>query len=277
LERWIFTCGFPDTHTLFFGDTGGVFREKSKLVNGLSKEGIAVLNNEDKFLTKLKGKAKTKTLWFGNDTHVMSSQEKFTSDFKTEFLLILDQNSRKKIKISLPVFGKQFIGNALAAAAVAYALRVDVDKIRNGLTNYDAPPHRMRVIKHASGAIIIDDSYNSSPRAAIEALSTLEELQGEKVIIFGDMLELGRWEEKYHRELGEYIGKAGVANLICVGHASEVTARTAARILGQERVLVVPNWKEAVKPAKKLLREGIIVLVKGSRSVGLDNLIARLS
>src|SRR4030065_1206123 len=96
----------------------------------------------------------------------------------------------------------------------------------------------MRVIKHASGAIIIDDSYNSSPRAAIEALSTLEELQGEKVIIFGDMLELGRWEEKYHRELGEYIGKAGVANLICVGHASEVTAPPPACHFVPEKKLV---------------------------------------
>ena len=265
------------THTLFFGDVEGVFREKSKLVKGLNMNGVAVLNKDDKLLSKLKSNIKNRIVWFGKGTNVMSQDEKVTKDFKTEFLLILDKNTKKKTNISLPVLGKQFISNALAASGGAYALGIGIKEIKNGLEGYCPPEHRMNVIKLSSGAIIIDDSYNSSPIAAKESISTLEELPGDKVVVFGDMLELGSWEEKYHIELGKYIAKLNPKLLICVGKASRKTAYAASNILDNKSVITVSSWQEAVSPLKSNLTKGTLVLIKGSRSLGLERLVSKLS
>ena len=265
------------THTLFFGDVEGVFREKSKLVKGLNMNGVAVLNKDDKLLSKLKSNIKNRIVWFGKGTNVMSQDEKVTKDFKTEFLLILDKNTKKKTNISLPVLGKQFISNALAASGAAYALGIGIGEIKWGLEGYSPPEHRMNVIKLSSGAIIIDDSYNNNPIAAKESISTLEELPGDKVVVFGDMLELGSWEEKYHIELGKYIAKLNPKLLICVGKASRKTAYAASNILDNKSVITVSSWQEAVSPLKSNLTKGTLVLIKGSRSLGLERLVSKLS
>ena len=265
------------THTLFFGDVEGVFKEKSKLVKGLYKNGVAVLNKEDKFLSKLKNNIKNRIIWFGKETNVMSQDEKITKDFKTEFLLTINQDAKKKANITLPVLGKHFISNALAASSVAYALGIGIDEIKGGLEGYSPPEHRMNVIKLKSGAIIIDDSYNNNPIAAKESVSTLKELPGDKVVVFGDMLELGSWEEKYHIELGEYISKLKPKLLICIGKASKKTAYAAANILGNKNVITVSSWQEAVSPLKSYLTKGTFVLIKGSRSLGLERLVSKLS
>ena len=265
------------THTLFFGDVEGVFKEKSKLVKGLNMNGVAVLNKDDKFLSKLKNNLKNRIVWFGKGTNVMSQDERVTNDLKTKFLLAINQDAKKKAKITLPVLGKQFISNALAASGVAYALGIGIGEIKRGLEGYSTPEHRMNVIKLKSGAIIIDDSYNNNPIAARESVFTLKELPGDKVVVFGDMLELGSWEEKYHIELGKYIAKLNPKLLICVGKASKKTAYAAANIIGEKSVVTVSSWQEAVSPLKPNLTKGTLVLIKGSRSLGLERLVSKLS
>lgn len=272
----IITNIYP-THTEFFGDSGGVFREKSKLAKSIPKTGFVVLNGSDKFLRKLNGKLDARVVWFGNDMEVMSSLEKFTRDFKTEFSLIFDQDSKNKVKVKIPILGRQFVENALAAAACAYGLDISIDKIKKGLETFRSQEHRMRVIKHKSGAIIVDDSYNNNPVAAKEAINTLILFpKREKVIVFGDMLELGNWEKKYHLEVGKYISRFSIARLICVGKAVGETARVVAKIHGHSAVFVYPNWREALTDVKKYLNKNCVILVKGSRSIGLDNLVLEL-
>src|SRR3989304_4696340 len=103
-DMGVITNIYP-THTEFLGDVGGVYMEKSKLVRSLKKNDIAVLNSQDKYLTKLKNSLTGKIVWFGDGTAVMASQEKLQKNFTTEFRIIFDQNSLKKIKVTIPVFG----------------------------------------------------------------------------------------------------------------------------------------------------------------------------
>ena len=274
----IITNIYP-THTQFFGDVGGVFREKVKLVKRLDKNGVAILNKQNKFLKNLEGKLDTKIIWFGNGTEVMSSLEKITKKYETEFLLIFGQDEEKRVRIRLPLPGFQFIDNALAASAAAFYLGISLYKIKKGLEIYTPAEHRMKAIRHSSGAIILDDSYNNNPMAAKEAIRTFFQVgEGKnKVLVFGDMLELGNWDYKYHKELGEYLSKFSMLDkLICVGKSAAITAKFASNSLGKRRVVSVSDWHEAVHYLQEYLRKNYIILVKGSRSIGLDQLVSQL-
>ncbi|MEK7111989.1 MAG: UDP-N-acetylmuramoyl-tripeptide--D-alanyl-D-alanine ligase [Patescibacteria group bacterium] len=274
-DMGVITNIYP-THTQFFEDEEGVYKEKSKLVRALSGSGIAVLNKGDRFLSRLEGKIRAKTIWYGVNSKVTFSSERVTKDFKSEFRLIFKEKEERSVKIKLPVFGKQFIFNALAAAGASCELGVLIADIKEGLENFQPQKHRLEVIRHKSGAIILDDTYNSNPAAAKVALETLSLFRGEKVVIFGDMLELGKWEEKYHKELGEEIAKISPSMLICVGEASRLTAETASVALGEERVKFLEKSKVFTE-LKPFLRKNVTVLIKGSRSLGLDKIVSRLS
>lgn len=231
---------FP-THTEFLGSIEGVFKEKSKLVFALTKNGIAVLNSGDEKLRTLSGKLKSKVIWFSSDDDPLKQ-------------------------------------NANAAGAVAKILGITSSEIKNGITTYQVPPHRLALISHKSGAKILDDSYNSNPWAAISTLHYFNKLaKGKKVAVLGDMLELGEFDEVAHRELGREVAKSDFEAIIGVGKSSiHLIAEVKAGSKGTKTHLV-SNAMEAKEQLKNYLHENTYILVKGSRSLGLDKLIQALS
>ena len=231
------------THTEFFGSVNGVFQEKKKLVENLFAGSITVLNYQNKYLRSLEGKVDAKIVWFNKEGSKLVDQE-----------------------------------NAQAAVRVARSLGVGDKDIKIGLKKYSPQPHRMTVIKHKSGAVIIDDSYNNNPEAARRIITTFSDLAGRrsKVVIFGDMLELGQLDKQSHKEIGELLANQNLSALICVGNSSKITAEEVARSLGKHRASWVKNWQRAVPLVAKTLKKNTVVLIKGSRSIGLDNLVAAL-
>ncbi len=256
----IITNVYP-THTLNFKDEKGVFREKTKLVKELPPQGFAVLNEDNLYLKELKGKIKSPIIWFGKR---FSRNICYTSDFKTSLEFFLEG---RLLKVRLPVLGKQFIENAQAAAFAANALGISVSKIVKGLENFNSQDHRMAVKKLRSGAILIDDSYNNNPVAAKRAIDLLSELSvGKKsILVFGDMLELGKKEVDYHREIGKYVRKKGIDLVIGIGQFSSYVSR-----------INFKNWEDALPTIKSFLDKDCVILVKGSRFVGLDCLVDAL-
>ena len=264
-------------HTEFFGDIGGVFREKSKLVKSLTGNDVSVLFREDKQLEKLEYKLRSKVEWFGDGSDVMSSIEKYY-DVYSKFNLIFDQDVKRKIAIKLSVLGVQFVRNALAAAAVAKSFGFDLKIIKEGLETFETPEHRMKIIKLRSGAIILDDSYNNNPRAAILAIKTLGNIpRKKKVVVFGDMLELGMLEDKYHLDIAKYISRHHWNyKMICVGKASGLISE----YLNRKRAgsaTSYANWEKALEKAVTYSKDkNVAMLIKGSRYIELDKLVARL-
>ncbi len=235
----VITNIFP-THTLFLGNIEGVFKEKSKLVYGLSKKGVAVLNYGDKKLKDVPGKIRAKTDWFRDDINP------FTQNFN-------------------------------AAKAVAKTLGISEEKVKKGLSAYKNPPHRLELVKHVSGSIILDDSYNSNPWAAVATLTYFNGIaKGLKVAVLGDMLELGNFEEKGHRLVGREVAKSKFDMVIGVGKSSKFLLDEV-RKNSKTKTVQVPDSLHAIPEVKKFLKPGTYILVKGSRSIGLDNLVAKLS
>ncbi len=255
----IITNIYP-THTLNFEDREGVFKEKSKLVKHLSRSGFAVLNKDNIYLRSLKGKIKANIIWFGRE---FVYKAYYTHDFKTTFEFTL---RGKTVRVCLPVLGKQFAENTIAATFAADVLGVSADKIVKGLENFEPQQHRMEIKKLRSGAVLIDDTYNNNPEAAkraIDLLSELSDLMGKKAfLVFGDMLELGKKEVDYHKEIGRYTRRKKIDLVIGVGRLSSNVSR-----------INFGTWEEALPRVKSLLNKDALLLIKGSRLVGLDRLV----
>ncbi|AKM83642.1 hypothetical protein A2422_02090 [Candidatus Woesebacteria bacterium RIFOXYC1_FULL_31_51] len=234
----VVTNVFP-THTEFFGDEKGVAGEKGKLISSLPENGFAVLNSSN-ILTKDMAKlAKSKVYYF--DTNVDPT--------------IQNSNTAKK---------------------VAEILKVSNDLIDKGLKTYQNPKHRLFQFQHQSGAIILDDSYNSNPEATLSTLRVFNKLAGnnKKIAVLGDMLELGKLEEGEHRRVGKEVSKSKFDVVIGVGILSRYLIDEVKK--SKSKTFLVNDQKEVLSILLPLLSKDTYVLIKGSRSIGLDKLIDKL-
>ena len=170
----------------------------------------------------------------------------------------------------LPLLGRQNVANALAAAAAAQAVGTSVEDIVAGLARATPVRGRLRAVSGRNGATIIDDSYNANPGSVHAALDHLAALEGRRILVFGNMAELGPTGPELHKEIGEYArGRCDV--LFAIGDL----ASEAAKAFGSDgrRVADVEEARAALDP---LLKRGVTVLVKGSRVMGLDRLVRTL-
>ena len=266
---------FP-THTEFFKSTKGVFEEKSKLLHVLTNLDTAILNYENPSLKNIVNQLQVKTILYGKGSDIFANKILLGDNFITNFQLNLRD---KKIDIHLPIVGEQFVENALASTAVAYSLGVDTGSIKEGLECYVTPEHRMKIIHLKNGAVLLDDSYNSNPEAAKRTISTFNKIakRKTKIIVFGDMLELGTKEKKYHRNLGNYILKKGVDYLIGVGLLSKETVRIVGEKIGKNKVFWFADNNGVAEVIEKIMDKNTLILVKGSRGIGLDKVVNKLS
>jgi len=253
-------------HTEFVGNVEGVARAKSEIFTGLTPDGIAILNADDahfEYWHKLIGDHKYITFGLGDTAHVNSRIVN-----QSEFVL---QTPMGEIFISLSLLGKHNIVNALAASAAALALGVDLDVIKTGLENVSAVPGRMHQYHLANNINIIDDAYNANPFSLQAAVDTLSVLPGRKILVLGDMKELGPKENELHAECGLKIKKAGIDHLLTFGKLSEATS-AAFGANSQHFTQIDP----LVTTLKSLLQNNTTVLVKGSRSMKMENIIAQI-
>lgn len=236
----IITNIFP-THLKFLKSVEGVLSEKSKLVTGLNKNDVAVLQKGDKFLESLKNKIRAKILW-------------------------------------IPKATNPFNQNGYTASHVADMLGFSIDDINKGLDSYKKPDHRMSWIELKSGAIVFDDTYNSNPQAVLSVLKLFLERAGknEKVAVIGDMLELGVEEEKFHRLIGKEFAKHDFQVVIGVGKLSKYVLDEVERNNKYTKTYHVDDYIEASRVLKQYLIKGFYIFIKGSHSIGLDRLVDNL-
>ena len=261
-------------HTEFFENIQGIAKEKGKLVRALKPQGFAVLNKENNSLREISKEVKAKIVWYGDGGEVHADNISDRGESGTKFTLVENKN---KLIVQLPIVGEQFVNNALGASAIALCLGIKPQDIKKGLEKFKPLEHRMATHVLKGGALLLDDSYNNNPEAAKEALKTLKKVAGQRkmIVVFGDMLELGSLSPSAHKELGKTISSMGVDSLIGVGKASKDLITTAKPNLGDNATWVA-NADQVLAVLKPLLKRDTVVLIKGSRGVGLDRLVAKL-
>ena len=261
-------------HLEHLGTIETVAAMKAELIEGLKPGGIAVLNADDELVMAMKSKTDGPVLTFGlqNEADVMARQIDVSRFGSIRFRL---QTPAGDAAAELPMTGAHNLMNALAASAVATALKVKPELIADALSTAKPPRMRGEVLNFAGGFTVVDDSYNSNPRSLLSMARTVAEAREKvqrRVIIAGEMMELGPEAAAMHREAGQAIARLGVDLLWGVrGLAREIVEAAAA--VGLEHTRFFDSSEEAAAAAVTEAREGDLILVKGSRSVETDRIV----
>lgn len=259
-----------DSHLEFLKDRKNVFREKKSLIKTLPGNGTAVLNYDDVFLSKLKtacGK-----IYFGLKEGC-DYQAKNTSISERISFDVSDVN------FETDMLGLHNVYNVLSAICVGQIFNISMEDISRSLKTYKSPLKDRMSFDTCKNISIINDTYNSNPlsfRAAIEYLAKMKNA-GRKVIISSDMLELGKDSNLFHEQIGIEIGKAQVGLLITTGALSENTRNGALHAgMKPEQAHHFDKKDGLIKALGELIKDGDIVLVKGSRSTHMEEIVDRL-
>jgi UDP-N-acetylmuramoyl-tripeptide--D-alanyl-D-alanine ligase len=175
----------------------------------------------------------------------------------------------------VPLIGRHSVHTALRAAAVGLSDGLTWQEIVEGLHS-NQPQLRLVAVRASNGALILDDTYNASPQSTLAALNLLDELEGRKVAVLGDMLELGSYEWKGHEMVGIRAAEV-VDELITLGERGRMIAAAAARAgLPNQLITELTSTQEAVEFLRGRLSSQDVVLVKGSRSMQMETIVAAL-
>ena len=259
-------------HLEGFGSLAGVAAAKGELLDHLPKAGTAVLNADDAFRADWVARSPCEfTVTFGFAKHADCTVvgEPVYDAAGVDFTMRLPDGER--IDVRLPLLGRQNVANALASAAAAQAVGTSVDGIVTGLGRAAAVRGRLKSLAGRGGATLVDDSYNANPGSVRAALDYLAVLGGKKLLVLGDMAELGPEARALHREIGEY-ARGRCDALYAIG----ALAREAADAYG-EGARAFADHEAARAALEPLLRPGTTVLVKASRVMGLDRLVKALA
>ncbi len=253
----------------------GVARAKGELFAGL-QGGAAVINLDDERVARLPVANGVKKITYGlNQKAQVRAQNVISADDSTQFELCINDDI---VAVTLPIPGVHNVHNALAAAAAAFESEVPVLQIKAGLESFKAAQGRMDLNPLPCGGILLDDSYNSNPlsaRAALDALANFRG-RGRRIAVLGDMLELGSDSASLHEQLGA--ASAPIVDLlIAVGSFADDLKRGATNAgLNPKQVVVKADADTAAAFLKEEQRSGDMILVKGSRGIRLDKVVAAL-
>lgn len=273
-------------HLEGLGSIAGVARAKSELIRELGARSSFVLNLDDPLIVqKSRGfrgnviaySARPEARFPGRSFHLVGREKEVIAGRPAiRFSIqqkIAGRNRGRPVEFRLMTLSGHNVRNALAACALASVFGVSLPAAAEALRSFKGLSGRGEVKKARRGYFVIDDSYNASPPAVDDALETLLWWKGPRrgVVALGEMRELGRSAEKYHRELGRRIALAGIELLVATGELGELVA-AAARESGMDKksALAVRDNERAAKILKRELKKGDWVLVKGSRATKMD-------
>lgn len=262
-------------HLEQLGSIDNVLKAKSELLEVMKKDGLVILNRDDKYFGELHSRKHSRLITIGrhHEADFQAVDIAIGKDGGISFKLLAKPFS-DILEIKLPVIGMHNIYPAMTAAAIGYGLNVGPAGIINGLGKVRLPKLRLE-LKEVAGMKIIDDCYNANPISMVSALETLNMLhaEGKKIFVCSDMKELGQYAEMYHKELGKQVHDYKIDRLISVGEFSAFVSETAVECgMPAENVRHCKNNLEAVEVLSHWLEPGGIVLVKGSRANHMEEI-----
>jgi UDP-N-acetylmuramoyl-tripeptide--D-alanyl-D-alanine ligase len=258
-------------HRQNFESVEAIADAKWEITEGVPPGGSLIFNGEDERLARRAARFPGRKIAFGLGEHCEVSASGLRSEGyeKLSFDLRLPGESSP---VTLRACGRHQVANFLCAAAIAFAWGFNATEIGSAAADIRLPARRGTVWKLKSGAILVDDSYNSSPAAVEAALTAFAEARpaGRRIAVLGDMLELGTETVALHRRIGS-LAAATLDRLVCVGPlAAEIGAGAEESGMAAARVLYLREAAEVAPLLLPTLSEGDAVLVKGSRGVGLE-------
>lgn len=262
------------SHLSSLGSQEEIASAKIEIIEGQVKDGILLYNGDDPLLINgINSLEKPITaVRFG----LSSANDYCADDIQADTDGITFTNKSNKYRI--PTMGKHNVTNALAAIAVAEKMGLQPGAIRTGLENVIVMGMRMEKIKTASGVTIINDAWNASPVSMKAAIDTLIELEGysNKIVVLGNMLELGDNEIEFHREMGQYMSPDEIDYVFTIGGLANEIAQEAMKHFQNGRVKAFQDREQLVQGIQEIVQPSDVILIKGSRGMALEKVVEML-
>ncbi len=261
-------------HLEQFGDLETVARAKGELVEALGAGGLAVLNADDPRVAALAARTVGRVVTYGLD-----SEAAWRADDVELDALARARFTVRGVRVELPLAGVHQVGNALAALVVADAVGVPLDAAAAALAAAPVSRWRSEVIRTAQGVVVVNDAYNANPASTEAALRTLAAVDttGRRWAVLGEMAELGPTSGDEHERVGRLAVRLGLDGVVAVGEPAERVRHGAAEeAAGRGEQRAVDDAQAAAGLLAQRLEPGDVVLVKASRSAGLERLAEQL-
>lgn len=257
-------------HLEFLESLRGVYKEKINLVRHLSEPGIAILNKADIILSKLSSIRSRPVFFFGINSE---------SDFKATEITYKPKgisflfNGIHQVEVRHCALHN--VSNALAAMGSALLFGLDFNTIKERIETFDSPDMRLKEIK-LKKCIVFDDSYNSNPQSLKQAIDVLcrQSTTGRRILVMGDMLELGKTSEEFHTYFGRYVSKKPVDIFITMGNFSKMAAESARKAgMNAHSIFHFDNCPPLLEYLETNIKEGDVLLIKGSRMMQMEKIV----
>lgn len=260
-----------NAHLEGFGDLAGVARAKGEIFAGLRDGGVAIINADDAYADYWLGlNTQRQILRFGMEK---SADVQGSVDAANQFWI---QAQGQTVAVNLPLLGRHNQMNALAATAAALALGLSLETIVMGLATLKAVKGRLCPKQGKHGGMVIDDTYNANPTSTAAAVTVLAGVQGRKIMILGDMGELGDAGLVLHAAIGEQAAMQGVDALFTLGNLSAAASQAFAQAKGGV-AQHFGDLTDLLTVLGQTLQPGTTVLVKGSRSARMERVVEALT
>ena len=263
-------------HLEGFGDLVGVARAKGEIFNGLSEDGIAVLNADDRFFDYWRGLLGERQLlsFGGSETadvrgELEQAETRWTEQGFRSLMRVHYQSTAFQVELALG--GRHNLMNALAAIAAGLASGCTIEQIQLGLASVRPVDGRLKACRSSAGVQLIDDTYNANPDSVAAAIEVLKKASGNRWLVLGDLAELGDEAVELHARIGRSARAAGLPHLYTLGRLSS----HAAEAFG-EGARAFTQLEDLVAALKQEATAGDTLLIKGSRSAGMERVVKLL-
>ena len=256
------------------GTLQAIANGKAELVEYLPENGTAILNFDDPLVRSMSEKTKARVFFYGLDSKadLWADQIEGLGLQGIRFCL---HYKNERLFMRVPLIGQHSVHTALRAAAVGLVEGLTWQEIINGLQQGHTQL-RLAAVSTKSGALLLDDTYNASPDSVMAALNLLDELQGNKCAVLGDMLELGFYEQQGHEMVGVRAAQV-VKRLVTVGERAKTIALSAKRSgLSSSVITSVDSTEDAINALKGTLHQNDVVLIKGSHGLHMEEIVYAL-
>jgi UDP-N-acetylmuramoyl-tripeptide--D-alanyl-D-alanine ligase len=263
-------------HVGLLGGIDQIALAKGELVEGMNPEGTAILNADDPRVTAMRSRTDARVVTYGfSEEADIRGDRVFTTPTTLRFDVV-NQRGAGRTSVEIGYVGQHNVSNALAAIAVGIECGMTLQAAAEAITG--ARPRtsmRMELVAGARGVTFINDAYNANPESMRSALTSVGDMKGRRWAVLGEMRELGDFADALHAEVGRNAAEAGIDHLVCIGEGTR-PMHQAAVAQGVES-LWLPSTEDAIAVLQAGLEPGDVVLVKASRSVGLEQIVTALA
>lgn len=263
-------------HAARAGSQEAIARGKAELVQSLpfAPQGVAVLNYDDPWVRPMALQTRAKVFYYGIDRAADLWADNIEG-MGLEGIRFRLHYRNESLHLRVPLIGAHSVHTALRAAAVGLVEKLSWDEIIDGLQQAHTQL-RLVAVRTQSGALLLDDSYNASPESTLAALNLLNELEGHRIAVLGEMLELGPYERQGHEKVGLRVAEIA-QRLIAVGERARMIVQAARKAgMPASKITWIVDVPAALEILRAELKEGDIALIKGSHGLRMDRIVAEL-